>query len=117
MRLIMLLQMMLEGTNVSLLVDNKTRAVGLSQLVKFNVIKRMREQSVLHVRHKNPRETPLTVYIGLYIHSKTRKRSMRNKFSSLGLCISFIRVDENHLAIMQKVCQQYRLKAGSHLAS
>ena len=45
----MLLQMMLEGTNVSLLVDNKTRAVGLSQLVKFNVIKRMREQSVLHV--------------------------------------------------------------------
>ena len=57
----MLLQMMLEGTNVSLLVDNKTRAVGLSQLVKFNVIKRMREQSVLHVRHKNPQETPLTL--------------------------------------------------------
>ena len=61
MSLIMLLQMILEGTNVSLLDDNKTRdtAVGLSQLVKFNVIIRKREQSVLHVRHKNPQETPL----------------------------------------------------------
>ena len=93
MSLIMLLQMVLEGTNVSLLDDNKTRdiAVGLSQLVKLNAFKRKREQGVLHVRHKNFRETPLSVYIGLYIHLKTR---MVNKFASLGLCISSNRVDE-----------------------
>ena len=45
MTLIMLLQMILEGTDVSFLDDNKTRdiAVGLSQLViKFNAIKRKR---------------------------------------------------------------------------
>ena len=76
MSLIMLLQIILEGTNVSLLDDNKTRniAVGLSQLVKVNAIKRKREQSVLYARHKYSQETPLTVYIGLYIHSKSRKK-------------------------------------------
>ena len=44
--------MILEGTNVFLLDDDKTRdiAVGLSQLFKFNAIKRRCEQSVLHVR-------------------------------------------------------------------
>ena len=47
----MWLQMISEGTNVSLLDDNKTRdiVVGLSQLAKFNNIKRKCEQSVLHV--------------------------------------------------------------------
>ena len=75
MSLLMLLQIILEGANVSLLDDNKTRdiAVGLSQLVKFNSIKQKREQCVLHVRHKNYQETLLTMYIGLYNHSKTRK--------------------------------------------
>ena len=38
-------------------------AVGLSQLVKFNAIKRKRGQSVLHIRHINSQENPLTVYI------------------------------------------------------
>ena len=61
--------MISEGTNVSLLDDNKTRdiVVGLSQLAKFNNIKRKCEQSVLHVWQKNLQENPLTVYIGLYI--------------------------------------------------
>lgn len=61
--------MISEGTNVSLLDDNKTWdiVVGLSQLVKFNNIKRKCEQSVLHVWQKNFQENPLTVYIGLYI--------------------------------------------------
>ena len=68
MSLIMLLQMTLEGTNVSLLDDNKTRDIvaGLSQPVKFNAIKRKREQSGLHKQHKNSQETSLTLYIGLY---------------------------------------------------
>ena len=59
--------MILEGTNVSVLDDNKTRdiVVGLSQLVNFNVIKRKLEQIVLPVQHKNSQETPLTMYIGL----------------------------------------------------
>ena len=45
MSLTVLLQMILEGANVSLLDDNKTRdiAIGLSQLVKFNAIKRKLE--------------------------------------------------------------------------
>ena len=76
MSLKMLLQMISERTSVSLLDDNKTRdiAVGLSQLVKFNIIKRKREQSVSYAGRKNSQETPLTVFIGLYIHSKTRKK-------------------------------------------
>ena len=48
MSLIMLLQMILERTDVLLLDDNKTwdTVVGLSQLVKYNVIERKREQSI-----------------------------------------------------------------------
>ena len=48
MSLMIILQVILERTNVSLLDDNKTRniAVGISQLVKFSAIKREREQSV-----------------------------------------------------------------------
>ena len=86
----MLLQMILAGTNVSLLNENKTRniTVCLPQLVKFNAFKRKREQSVLAVRHKNFQETPLTLNIELYINSKTRKKSMVNKFSSLVLYIT-----------------------------
>ena len=44
------------------------------QLVKFNAIKGKREESVLHVRHRNSQETPLNVYTGLYIYSKTCKK-------------------------------------------
>ena len=48
MSLIMLLQMILERTDVLLLDDNKTwdTVVGLSQLVKYNVIERKHEQSI-----------------------------------------------------------------------
>ena len=63
MSLIMLLQIISEGTNILLFDDNKTDiAVGLSRLIKFNNIKWKSEQNVLHVQHKNFQETPLTMY-------------------------------------------------------
>lgn len=102
-----LLQMILEETKVSLFNVNETRdkSVGYLQFVKFNVISRKCEQSALHLRHKNFQETPLTVYIGLNIHSKTHKKSMVNKFSLLGLYILFNRVNKNLSGITQNVCQ------------
>ena len=92
MSLTMLLQMILEGANISLLDDNKTRdiAIGLSQLVKFNAIKRKLEQSVLHVRHKNSQKTHLTVYIGFDIHSKIRKKVWRISFHHMNFAFHLI---------------------------
>ena len=49
------------------------------------------------------------VYWVLYSFENSQK-SMANKFSSYGLCISSNRVDETQPAITQNVCQQYRLK-------
>ena len=98
--------MILEGTNVSILDDDKTRdiAVDLSQLVKFNAIKRKREKSVLYLWYKNYQDTPLAVHIALCIYSKTHKKSMMNKFSSLGPCIPSNRVDKIQSTITQNVC-------------
>ena len=46
----MLVQMILEGTNISISDDNKSRDITarLSQFVKFNVNRQKHEQSVLH---------------------------------------------------------------------
>ena len=75
-RLIMLLQTILERTNISLLDDDKTRDIVLvfPSFLNLMPLNESGWQIVLHVRHKNFQETPLTVYIGLYIHSKTRKK-------------------------------------------
>ena len=90
--LLMLLQMILEGTNIiASKNDNKTRDIALqiAQLVKFNAIKKVRESNVKNIRHSEIQETALPVYTGLLVHSQTRKKSIIDRLYSLGLFLRF----------------------------
>ena len=83
----MLLQMILEGTSLSLAADNqiKNTALQLSQLIKFNALKRQRDQKFVNLRHQSSQITALPVYTGLLLHSSTQKKSIIDKVLVLGL--------------------------------
>ena len=109
--LLMLVQMILEGTSLSLAADNQTKnRLELSQLFNFNALKRQRDQKVVNVRHRYSEITALPVYTGLLLHSCTRKKSIIDKVSAFGLSISYNRVDEIQSAITDQVCREYQTK-------
>ena len=60
--------------------------------------------------HRSSQITALPVYTGLLLHSRTRKKSIINKVSALGLSISYNRVDEIQSAITDQVCREYQTK-------
>ena len=49
----------------------------LSQIIRFDIIKNKRRKSetVSNIRHSKYQETPSPLYLGLLIHSKTRKKA------------------------------------------
>ena len=69
--LLMLSQMIPDGTSLSLAADNqnKNTALQLSQLIKFNALKRQQEQNVVNVHHRSFQYTTLPVNNGLLLHS------------------------------------------------
>ena len=60
------------------------------------------------VRYRIARETPLPIYVGLMLHSATRKNKLVDKCSKLGLSISYNRVLRLSNKIANSVCNQYR---------
>ena len=74
----MLVRMILEGTNISSTTSTATcqAVLTISQLIKFNSVKWKRRESTTFVRHSVSQETPLHVYLGLMINSITRKGSL-----------------------------------------
>ena len=52
-------------------------------------------------------EPPLPVLLGLMIHAKTRKKSIVETFATLGLIISYRRVQEIQDIITRTLCQKY----------
>ena len=107
--LIMLVQMLLEGANISLTTDNKTKDIALviAQLIKFNSVKKRRDSNVLHFRHKPSQETAVPVYLALMLHAETRKKRLIEKMASMGLCISYNRVDEIQSLVTKNICNEY----------
>ena len=57
-------------------------------------------------RHSPEREPPLPLYIGLNLHSQTRRKTLVDNMAKLGISVSYDRVCqvENNLAV--SVCQQ-----------
>ena len=92
---IMLLQMILEGTSVSLLVDNKKRdiAVGISSLLNLMLLNESVSKVFYVYDTKILNRFLWRVYWVIYSFKNSQK-SMVNRFSSLGLCISSNLVDE-----------------------
>ena len=61
-----------------------------------------------HKRHHVSHETPLTLYVGLMLHSATRKKSLIDKMNSLGLSVSYSWVQELEATVTNVVCHSYR---------
>ena len=77
----------------------------ISQLLKYNSVKKPRETSV--VRHTRERETPLPIYIGLKIHSVTRSRELIDNLFSLGISVSYDRVLQLSTDLTNNACARF----------
>ena len=66
--------MTLQGTDVSIKHKYLEQSVlTISQLFMFNSIKRQRKSSS-SIYHSQQREPPISIYLGMAIHAKTRKK-------------------------------------------
>lgn len=60
--------------------------VSISHLLMYNSVVRRRKETSGTARHNKLRETPLPVYLGVMLHTKTRKRELVDSLYNLGLC-------------------------------
>ena len=84
--------------------------LSVAQLLQYHCFVRQRHEAS-GVHHNKARETPLPVYIGLYIHARTRKREVIDTMFDLGLSVSYDRVLEISAAMGNRVCEQYHSDA------
>ena len=80
--------------------------LAMAQLLQYNCSGRYKEGTSTH-RHSKKRETPLAVYIGLSVYSKTRKRQLIELLHDNGMCISYDRVLEITSQLGEAVVHQY----------
>ena len=64
-------------------------AVIISELLLFNANRK--SQASTGIQHKD-REAPLPLFVGAYLHSRTRSKELVNTFHRLGLSVSYDRV-------------------------
>jgi len=64
--------------------------------------------SAASVRHNLSQETPLPIYVGLMLHSATRKKKLVDRCSALGLSVSYDRVMQIGNKTANSVCAKYR---------
>ena len=105
-----LMEMILAGTNIQKQNANNKGGVSvqsLTQLVTFNTMKRGRLETTA-VRHNLKRETSLPLYLGLLIHSKTRKRDLVDVLFQHGLCVSYDRILEVSTDEANRVIEIYK---------
>ena len=107
--LLALVSMVLHGPNIkskSSMTTTSQPALTLSQLLVYNSSKCCGNNPAGIVRHKE-RETPLPIYLGTMIHSKTHKRELVDILFILGLCISYNRVLDISIELGNKICHYY----------
>ena len=111
--LVSLVAMLLEGPGNFEPCDNQA-ALSISQLIIFNAVKRPRKtlfadvrQRAPCVRHLHNQETPLPIYVGMMLHSATRKKKLVDKCYKMGLSISYDRVQEIGNKLGNSVCSEY----------
>ena len=93
--LLALVTMVLNGPNIKSQTSSSSvpqPPLTLSQLLLYNSTNRYKENATDNVRHSKQRETPLPIYLGVMLHTKTRKLELVDTLFHLGLCISYYRV-------------------------
>ena len=78
----------------------------ISQLLIFSSTAQRREnqRALCTTRHNQERETPLPIYLGVTVHTKTRKRELVDRMYDLGLSISYDRVLAISTELGEKIC-------------
>jgi hypothetical protein len=64
-------------------------ALTLSQLLMYNCLVRQSKTATI-TRHSQERETPLPIYLGIMVHTKTRKRTSSGHSLSPGTAFLMI---------------------------
>ena len=111
--LVALVSMILYGPNIktqSSHLSTPQAALTLSQLLMFNSFARCRAESCHSLRHNQERETPFPLYLGVLIHSKTRKRELVDAQFELGLCISYDRVMNISTILGNNLCRHFEME-------
>ena len=86
-----------------------TPALTVSQLLMFNSIARRRQStSIESTKHGHNRETPLPVYLGMLMHTKTRKRDLVDTLFHLGLSVSYDRVLSISTDLGNNICRFFQ---------
>ena len=109
--LLALVAMILYGPNITKQYDYESMpqpALTISQLLMYNCLHRKKTASTS--RHSIEHETPLPVYLGMMIHTKTRKRTLVDTLFDLGLCISYDRVLEISTNLGNNICHHYEMQ-------
>ena len=107
--LFVLLRMIVEGININSEPSHAANhaALSLAQLIEFNGVKRKGRETAICRRHTLSRETPLPVYLGLMVHSKTRMKIIIEKLAKLGLSITYNRISEIQELVMKQEVEQF----------
>lgn len=84
--------------------------LSISHLLMYNSAVRRRKETAATARHSKLRETPLPVYLGVMLHTKTRKRELVDSLFNLGLCISYDRVLSISTDLGNKLCHHYEVE-------
>ncbi|KAG0715880.1 hypothetical protein GWK47_010917 [Chionoecetes opilio] len=107
--LLALVAMVLNGPNIKAQSSSSTMpqpVLTISQLLMSNSMVRRREnqQAPCTTRHNQGRKTPLPIYLGVMVHTKTRKRELVDRLYYLGLSISYYRVLAISTELGDKIC-------------
>ena len=111
--LVALVSMILYGPNIktqSIHSLTPQAVLTLSQLLKFNSFACCRGDSSHAIKHMEGRETPFPQYLGVMIHTKTRKRELVDALFELGLCISHDRVLNISALLGNSLCNQFEVE-------
>ena len=109
--LLALVSMVLYGTNITTQTSSASMpqpALTLSQMLMYNCLLHQ-SKTATPTRHSQDRETPLPTYLGIPVHTKTRKRALVDTLFNLGLCISYDRVLDISTELGNKICNHYEL--------
>ena len=82
--------MILYGPNIEIQASTSSKAqasLNISQLLQFNSYHRHRDGDVKRERRNKSRETPLSIYVGLSIHAKTRSCDLVETMHTRTLCV------------------------------
>ena len=75
-----------------------------------NIIRRRENQHTLRTKHSQVREAPLLIYLGILVHTKTRKRELVDRLYELGLSISYDRVLTISVELGDNICHYYKME-------